>query len=206
MQAPENIASNRTKQLSTARRKAILLAAQQVFERDGLESTTVRAIAKEAGCTTGAIYPWFASKEAIYAELLEDSLDNLHQTMQDAFTGASPEQATRAVIHAFFHYYAVRSQEFSLGLYLFQGTGQRGLGPAIDQRLNIRLQACVDLFGLSIKKKTKGLSPEACTLKQMHIFTYLMGLLLLLHTKRLKSLDQHATILLEHFCADRERN
>lgn len=205
MQTSNNNLSGRAEQLVAARRKAILFAAQQVFERDGLENTTVRAIAKEAGCTTGAIYPWFASKEAIYAELLEVSLDALHQEMQKAFTETPAERSTRAVIYAFFHYYASRPEEFSLGLYLFQGIGQRGLGPAIDQRLNMRLQACIDLFGLSIKR-SKGLSAELSAIKQMHIFTYLMGLLLLLHTKRLKSLAQQADELLALFCNDWERN
>lgn len=102
IQTPNNNSSWRAEQLAATRRKAILFAAQQVFDRDDLENTTVRAIAKEAGCTIGAIYQWFASKEAIYAELLEASLDALHQVMQKAFTETPAERSTRAVIYAFF--------------------------------------------------------------------------------------------------------
>jgi AcrR family transcriptional regulator len=47
--------ADRSERLNALRRQLILDAAQRVFERDGLEKTTIRAIAKEAGCTTGAI-------------------------------------------------------------------------------------------------------------------------------------------------------
>ena len=46
---------DRNEQLNALRRQLIMDAAQRVFERDGLEKTTIRAIASEAGCTTGAV-------------------------------------------------------------------------------------------------------------------------------------------------------
>ena len=52
-------------------------AARRVFERVGLDDASIRLIAEEAGCTTGAIYPWFASKEEVYAAILAESLDHL---------------------------------------------------------------------------------------------------------------------------------
>src|SRR3546814_5427100 len=110
-------AAARAQQFTALRRQLILEAAQRVFERDGLEKTTVRAIAKEAGCTTGAIYPWFDGKEAIYAELLEASLARLHGELDHAL-GGSPAGAARRVVEAFFQYYAGRATEFSLGMYL----------------------------------------------------------------------------------------
>src|SRR5690606_39901346 len=110
--------SSRAQQFIALRRQLILEAAQRVFQRDGLEKTTVRAIAKEAGCTTGAFYPWFDGKEAIYAELLEASLERLRARLE---TALAPDDAgaARRVIEAFFGYYAERATEFSLGMYLF---------------------------------------------------------------------------------------
>src|SRR3546814_6543679 len=70
-------AAARAQQFTALRRQLILEAAQRVFERDGLEKTTVRAIAKEAGCTTGAIYPWFDGKEAIRSEEHTSELQSL---------------------------------------------------------------------------------------------------------------------------------
>ena len=196
---------SRNAQLSALRRKMILQGAQRVFEREGLEQTTIRAIAREADCTTGAIYPWFSGKEAIYAALLEESLERLHIHMAQALNATAATQAARAVIQAFFHYYAEHPTEFSLGMYLFQGLGQRGLGPEADARLNTRLRECVDLLGHGLSL-TKRQPVELLGIQKMNVFTYLMGLLLLLHTRRLKSLDQQASVLLDNFCLAQERN
>lgn len=53
----DDSALSRSDRLAALKRQIILDAAERVFARDGLEQTTIRAIAKEAGCTTGAIYP-----------------------------------------------------------------------------------------------------------------------------------------------------
>jgi len=191
--------SDRNERLSALRRQIILDAARRVFERDGLEKTTIRAIAKEAGCTTGAIYPWFAGKEALYGVLLGESLQRLHAHLADAVSAGAPESAARNAICAFFRYYAERRTDFSLGMYLFQGLGPRGLGRDMDEKLNSRLRQCIDLIGLALKR-TKSWEPAAVEAEQMNTFTYLMGLLLLLHTHRLKSLGQQADSLLDNYC------
>lgn len=191
--------ADRNERLSALRRQIILDAAQRVFERDGLEKTTIRAIAKEAGCTTGAIYPWFAGKETLYGVLLDESLQRLHAHLADAASTAPAEAAARNAIRAFFDYYAGRRTDFSLGMYLFQGLGPRGLGREMDEQLNTRLRQCIDLIGLALKR-TKSWTAAVIEVEQMNIFTYLMGLLLLLHTHRLKSLGQQADALLDNYC------
>jgi len=191
--------ADRSERLNALRRQLVLDAAQRVFERDGLEKTTIRAIAKEAGCTTGAIYPWFAGKETIYGALLEESLERLHAHLAEAASSGPAPAAARTAIHAFFGYYAERRTDFSLGMYLFQGLGPRGLGREMDERLNARLRQCIDLLGVALAR-TKSWEAAAVAVEQMNLFTYLMGLLLLLHTRRLKSLGQHAQALLDNYC------
>lgn len=191
--------ADRNERLSALRRQMILDAAQRVFERDGLEKTTLRAIAKEAGCTTGAIYPWFASKEILYGALLDESLQRLHAHLAAATSGGEPAAAARRAIQAFFGYYAEHRTDFSLGLYLFQGLGPRGLGRDRDEQLNHRLRQCVDLLGVALAR-TKAWNLDTVQTEQMNIFTYLIGLLLLLHTHRLKSLGEQADVLLDHYC------
>lgn len=196
--------TNRTERLSALRRQLILDAAQRVFERDGLENTTIRGIAKEAECTTGAIYPWFPGKESIYGAVLEASLQRLHQHLSAANSSTNDANAARSVIQAFFHYYTDRRAEFSLGLYLFQGLGPRGLGREMDERLNAELRDCVDLLGTGLARSKSWPTPTI-EIEQMNVFTYLMGLLLLFHTHRLKSLGQQAENLLENYCATLEQ-
>ncbi|MCS3508807.1 TetR/AcrR family transcriptional regulator [Achromobacter sp. AGC78] len=199
MSAAPTARTERNERLNALRRQLILGAAQRVFERDGLEKTTIRAIAKEAGCTTGAIYPWFAGKETLYGALLDESLGRLHAHLDEAASTGPASGAARKAIHAFFGYYAQRRTDFSLGMYLFQGLGPRGLGRDMDEKLNARLRQCVDLLGGALAR-SKGWDADTVAVEQMNLFTYLMGLLLLLHTHRLKSLGQQADALLDHYC------
>jgi len=187
--------------LGAARRALILEAAQRVFARDGLAQASLRAIAREAGCTTGAIYPWFGNKEALYAALLESSLDRLREHLAQTLSQADNAKAARAVAGAFYDYYAQRPAELSLGFYLFQGLAPRGLGPELDRGLNTRLGLCVTLLGHGLARTRPG---SDVMLERMQMFTYLSGLLLLLHTGRLKSLAQNAEALLDAHCRNLE--
>lgn len=204
MNTPPSPPTPRADRITALRRRIILDAAERVFGRDGLEATTIRAIAKEAGCTTGAIYPWFDGKEAIYGELLAESLDRLHGYLSDALQASPGPQAARGVVRAFFGYYADRPTDFSLGLYLYRGLAPHGLGREMDGRLNARLSQCVALLGQGLARTRDWPAPRVA-LEQMTTFTYLMGLLLLHHTRRLKSLDQHAETLLDHYCTSLEQ-
>ena len=66
--------ADRRRAVSDYRREIILAAARRVFADQGLEGASLRAIAKAAGYTHGALYFYYASKEAIYADLLAGSL------------------------------------------------------------------------------------------------------------------------------------
>jgi AcrR family transcriptional regulator len=55
------------------RRGHILAAAARCFDRAGFHRTTIADIRREAGVSTGAIYTYFPTKEAIVRALLEDA-------------------------------------------------------------------------------------------------------------------------------------
>lgn len=54
------------------RRREILEAAATLFGERGFESTTVQAIAADAGVAAGTVYLYFSSKEAVLAALRDD--------------------------------------------------------------------------------------------------------------------------------------
>ena len=62
----------RQKAVSELKRELILDAARKVFEAEGLDGASLRAIAAGAGYTPAALYFHFEFKEAIYAEVLRD--------------------------------------------------------------------------------------------------------------------------------------
>jgi AcrR family transcriptional regulator len=55
----------------------ILAAAREIFSREGLQGSSIRAIAREADCDPALLYYHFESKEAMFRALLERKLEPL---------------------------------------------------------------------------------------------------------------------------------
>jgi AcrR family transcriptional regulator len=81
----------RARAVQELKRGLILDAARKVFEVEGLDGASLRAIAAEAGYTPAALYFHFDSKEAIYAEVLQASLASLSDAV-----GRAVMRSTRA--------------------------------------------------------------------------------------------------------------
>ena len=57
--------SSRRQELARERRRAVVLAARELFERDGFRSTTIAAIAARAGVSAESVYKGFGSKAGV---------------------------------------------------------------------------------------------------------------------------------------------
>jgi len=186
-----------------ARRQRILVAARRVFERKGLAQASMRAIAKEAACTTGAIYPLFEGKEHIYACLLEESLEQLHASVASACAvRADAMEALCAASSAWHEYYLNHPFEAELGLYLHGTGGIRGVGRNRDQKLNALLLKTLDIFAACFRR----LAPAAIDADKMDTwarnerdahFAQLIGILMLARSGRARSIATNADTVLE---------
>ena len=74
------------------RREQILEAARRCFARYGYEGATVARLEEETGLSRGAIFNYFASKDALFVELALETSKRL--------TGVWLEQGFRAVLEA----------------------------------------------------------------------------------------------------------
>src|ERR1700754_2466226 len=195
--------SVRQRAVSDLKRSLILDAARKVFEADGLDGASLRAIAAAAGYTPAALYFHFESKEAIYAEVLRASLANLGQAVERAISSAkAPADRIRAAAMAFFRYYAENPRDLDLGFYLFRG-GMKpaGLGHERDQLLNAALE--VALRPISDAAVELGASRQKGNLLMGDCFAHATGLLLLLHTGRIRMFGASAPNLMEAYVKDR---
>ena len=186
---------------SDERRRSILDAALRVFERKGLGEASMRAIALEAGCTTGAIYPLFDGKEALYAELLEASLQRLFSAVAAASAGeVEPLASLRSAARAWFEYYRTRPAECDLGLYLHGSGRVKGLGRRRDERLNALLLQSIDVFKVCFQRMPPsdagdpGAVDAWARAERDALFAGLVGILLLDRSRRTVSIgtDAHA--------------
>jgi len=191
----------RQKAVNEHKRELILDAARAVFEAEGLEGASLRAIAAGAGYTPAALYFHFESKEAIYAEVLRCSLENLGQAVARAVSRAkTPADRFRAAAMAFFRYYADNPKDLDLGFYLFRGgIKPRGLGRERDDILNAALESALQPIGLAAQ--VLGAGREQSRSLMADIFAHAAGLLLLANTGRIRMFGASAPHLMERFVA-----
>lgn len=76
-------------------RQAILDAARELFVAEGVEATTMRAIAAKIGYTPTAIYHHFRDKDALIVELCMADFSALGQAMYNIGTIADPVERLR---------------------------------------------------------------------------------------------------------------
>jgi len=195
--------TGRRKAVSDLKRSLILDAARKVFEAEGLDGASLRAIAAEAGYTPAALYFHFESKEAIYAEVLRGSLGSLGQCVTLATARAkTPSDRLRTAAMAFFQFYADNPRDLDLGFYLFRGGMKpRGLGKERDEILNAALEKA--LRPISEAAANLGAQQQEARLLMIDTFAHAAGLLLLAHTGRLRMFDASAPTLMKRFIEDK---
>ena len=189
----------RQKAVSDLKREMILDAARKVFEAEGLDGASLRAIAAAAGYTPAALYFHFESKEAIYAEVLRTSLANLEQAVSRAVSRArAPADRLRATAMAFFRYYCDNPRDLDLGFYLFRGGMKpHGLGKERDSILNAALLSAME--PIADAAQVLGAGRDEAKSLMADIFAHAAGLLLLAHTGRIRMFGASALQLMERF-------
>jgi hypothetical protein len=81
-----------------SKRTGALSATLRVIARDGLEKTTIRSIAKEAGCSAGSLAHYFRDKEDILRQALELADARISKRMADIISESEPNLALREVL------------------------------------------------------------------------------------------------------------
>jgi AcrR family transcriptional regulator len=193
--------TGRRKAVSELKRGLILDAARRVFEAEGLEGASLRAIASAAGYTPAALYFHFDSKEAIYAEVLRDSLASLEAAINRASARArTPADRFQATATAFFRFYADNPRDLDLGFYLFRGGMKpQGLGKERDEALNAALETAMQ--PIAAAAEALGAKREDARLLVADVFAHAAGLLLLAHTGRIRMFGASAPELMQRFVA-----
>ena len=176
--------SNRSLAVNALKRDLIREAAKRVFLEHGLSAASVREIALQAGYTTGAIYFHYASKEEIYADVLRESLSALHEAVSAAAVGETDAvRSLTAAYRAFIGFYRAHPRDLSLGLYLFEGAGPRGLNVKLNRDLNERFLGMMQVFEAGLA--SAGVGQRERKIEAVALFNEMVGLLIAANTGRL---------------------
>jgi AcrR family transcriptional regulator len=86
-------------------RAAIIEASRQIIVEHGIDALTIRSVAQRLGYSPGALYEYFASKEAILIALYFESQDGMDtacaQAVRQLPEGAGPVEAMLTIGHAY---------------------------------------------------------------------------------------------------------
>jgi AcrR family transcriptional regulator len=90
---------------AAARRELIAGAATELFAERGYEGASIEEIARRSDVTPPVVYDHFASKQALYREMLERHFADLRQVWAEHFSGDDPpEQRFARSFDAWFAY------------------------------------------------------------------------------------------------------
>src|SRR2546423_12569208 len=73
----------------------ILMAARQIFVRDGYENFSMRKLAQRIEYSPGSIYLHFKNKEELFDSLVEESFARLLKTLTDMQNGSEEQNPTK---------------------------------------------------------------------------------------------------------------
>jgi len=195
----EVTADERQKAVRAFNKERIMDAALRIFAESGLNGASIRAIAKACGYTPGAIYPYFESKEHLYAEILTGSLQRIDAILlQTEASDNDPQEKLEAVVLAVYDYYSSHIEEFQLSYYLFENNKKKGLNNVLNAELNNRVERMLGHFHFAIESAVEIDESEA-RMEALAVYGHLTGILLLQSTGRFKVLNADGRDLLSRY-------
>jgi AcrR family transcriptional regulator len=195
----EVTADERQKAIRAFNKDRIMEAALRIFAESGLNGASIRAIAKACGYTPGAIYPYFESKEHLYAEILTGSLGRIDAILLEVKASTSdPQDKLETVVLAVYDYYTSHIEEFRLSYYLFDNNDKKGLNKALNTDLNNRVDQLLGHFRSAIQSAVKIDEGEARS-EALAVYGHLSGILLLQSIGRFKVLNVDGRDLISRY-------
>ena len=163
------------------RRQDILAAARKLFWERGYEKSTMPRIAREAELAPGTLYLYFPSKQALYAELLNEGYDILLGRFRQAVRpDLSPREQADALIDAFTQFARDHPEYFDIIFFVMVREGsavaELNLEPSQRSRLAEREEACKRVAADVLRRA--GVPDDDVTRKVETIWSMLAGVVL----------------------------
>jgi AcrR family transcriptional regulator len=102
---PTSDAADRPQRQRQYTRRDLLTSAQRVLAQKGYHRTKIADIARDAGIAVGTFYLYFPTKEALFLELVQETVHLLEAELDRARNAAlDPRQRARAALETFFNF------------------------------------------------------------------------------------------------------
>lgn len=134
------------------RREQLLQVALETFAAKGFHETSMNEVAEAAGVTKPVLYQHFASKKALYNELVDEMGARLERTIFDAAVAADgPRQQVEAGFRAYFGWAVAQGPAFRV-LFSDRNRADADLAQAVARVESVvadRVASLIDIPGLS---------------------------------------------------------
>ncbi len=174
--------SPRRRALSDHKRAGILDAARRVIARNGLDRATMRAIAKEADYTPGALYAHYPSKDHLLVELAGKALALAARNVRAGAARAGSDGA----LAQFSAYFRGKPEDLDLLLTVLQSSRSQVITGDLERTFTGQLIAA--LAPISSALVDEGLSADDANAEALDSAALALGLLMLGNSGRLTAL------------------
>jgi len=136
-----------------ARREVIIACARELFLVKGFKGTTMDEIAQRAELSKGTLYLYFASKEELYATVMNDGLAVLFDRIEEAFSSSlPPDQMIKNLGEVYYHFYLDNRDYFRIFFFLEHGEVSRQIPRELIQENLDKGIRCLNLFAGVVQK------------------------------------------------------
>ena len=165
------------------RKRQILKAARKLFWKNGFSGTTMPSIAASAELSAGALYLYFPSKHALYAELLDEGFDLFERRLAEAVgKGRAPRAAAEALVDAFLGFAREAPDYFDVLFFTLQEPGREMQvlreGRDVMTRLDRRQEACKAVAAGVLRQARPALGAEELARSVDALWSMLAGVVL----------------------------
>jgi len=100
--------------VAKTKKEAIINTALNLFVENGIDATSIRAIAKGADTAEGNIYRHFESKDELAREIFLTCANHFRKALQDAVKDLNdPEKQIKIMVRTFFEFSVSKRKEFA---------------------------------------------------------------------------------------------
>ncbi|HUP69191.1 MAG TPA: TetR/AcrR family transcriptional regulator [Acidimicrobiales bacterium] len=137
-----------------ARRRELVRAAWRVVGRDGLDGLTTRAVAREAGWSTGVLAHYFANRDALlraaFRLVFEEVMDRMEATV------AAIPDPTRALTEALLQAVPIDARQRTEAIVWFTFLGLAAGQPALGDEARARYAMWLDFIERTVEAALAG--------------------------------------------------
>lgn len=192
------LAMKRQRAMQDARRGLILEAARRVFMRSGVERSSMREIAKEAGYTPGALYAYFSGKQQLLSTLLADMVARIGDAVIAARAPkGQPERLLIARGQAWLAYLIANPRELELVVFLLSAGMSGAKAAQLAQSVHQGLRD--GLYPMMESLTSLGLKPDVASQELEGALAFGLGLLLTQDHSRLQTPEMSPEFLYQRY-------